>query len=161
MSDPAQLTEEAHAIAEAVARRLDGSGRTVAVAESLTSGSIACQLGAATNAGAWFAGGVIAYATAVKVEVLGVDPGPVVTARCARQMARGVAALTHADFAVSVTGVGGPDPDEGRPPGTVFVAVAGADGEKVAEHHFDGEPADVVQAATTEALRMLLAAVTA
>ncbi|MGC4938171.1 CinA family protein [Kribbella sp. DT2] len=53
---------------------------TVAVAESLTSGSLACQLGAATDASDWFAGGVVAYTTAVKVGVLGVDPGPVVTA---------------------------------------------------------------------------------
>jgi nicotinamide-nucleotide amidase len=161
MSSPAELTDDAHEVAEAIAGRLAGTEFTVAVAESLTSGSLACQLGAATNASAWFAGGVVAYTTAVKVHVLGVDAGPVVNARCARQMARGVAALTHADFAVSVTGVGGPDPDEGHPPGTVFLAVASAGGEKVAEHHFDGEPGKVVQAATLEALRMLLAAVSA
>jgi nicotinamide-nucleotide amidase len=161
VSSPAELTQDAHEVAEAIARRLADTELKVAVAESLTSGSLASQLGAATNASEWFAGGVVAYATAVKVRVLGVDPGPVVNARCARQMARGAVSVTQADFAVSTTGVGGPDPDEGQPPGTVFMAVASADGEKVAEHHFEGDPGEVVQAATLEALRMLLAAINA
>jgi nicotinamide-nucleotide amidase len=158
---PAEPTTEAHEIAEAIARRLAGTELTVAVAESLTSGNLAGRLGAAPNASDWFAGGVVAYTTTVKVHVLGVDPGPVVTARCARQMARGVLDLTRTDYAVALTGVGGPDPDEGHPAGTVFLAVASADGEKVAERHFDGDPGAVVQASTLEALRMLLAAIDA
>ena len=54
-----------------------------------------------------------------QVSRLGVDPGPVVTALAARQMAGGVARLLGADVAISVTGVGGPDEEEGQPPGTV------------------------------------------
>lgn len=64
------------------------------MAESLTSGSIAGRLGAAEAASDWFCGGVVAYASSVKYKVLGVDPGPVVTAPCARQMAQGVCDLT-------------------------------------------------------------------
>ena len=54
--------------------------------------------------------------------MLGVESGPVVTEAAALQMARGVARLFGADVALSVTGVGGPDPEEGKPPGTVCEA---------------------------------------
>lgn len=145
-------------LAEAVGRRCQETGRKVAVAESLTSGAVASRLGAAPEAGDWFAGGVVAYSVDVKTKVLGVDPGPVVTAPCARQMARGVAELTGAGFTVSTTGVGGPDPEEGHPPGTVFLAVATPDSEKVVERHFDGDPAEVVEATTRAAVELLLEA---
>ena len=59
--------------------------------------------------------GVVAYHAEVKSRILGVDPGPVVTAWAARQMARGVGRLLRADVAISVTGVGGPDEEEGQP----------------------------------------------
>jgi nicotinamide-nucleotide amidase len=65
-------------------------------------------------------------------------PGPVVTAECAEQMARGVARLTDSDLGLSATGVGGPDPEEGHPPGTVFLGLSTLNGVEVAEHHFDG-----------------------
>ena len=79
--------------AEAIARLLRENKQTVAVAESLTSGKLASRLGAAPEASNWFAGGVVAYAAHVKFEVLGVEPGPVVSEQCARQMARGVVRL--------------------------------------------------------------------
>jgi nicotinamide-nucleotide amidase len=159
VSDPAELTEDAAELAAMIARRLRQSERTVSVAESLTSGSLACHLGAAEEASEWFVGGVTAYASHVKFEVLGVDPGPVITARCARQMARGVARLTRSDVGVGITGVGGPDPVEGRPPGTVFIAVSSAEGEKVAAHQFDGDASEVVRAATVAAFSLLLSVV--
>ena len=58
-----------------------------------------------------------------------------------------------------MTGVGGPDPDEGKPAGTVFIAVATADGEDVAEYHFDGDPASVLEQSAAAALSMLLATI--
>lgn len=146
-------------LATSIAHALKRSGRTVAVAESLTSGSIASSLGAAERASDWFRGGVIAYSAEVKFDVLGVAEGSVVTAACAKQMALGVAELTGADFALAVTGVGGPEPEEGKPVGTVFAAVASPHGDRVEECHFDGEPAEIVRATTTHGLRMLAAAV--
>ena len=95
----------------------------VAAAESLTSGSVATRLGAGTDASVWFRGAIVAYAEDAKFRLLGVDPGPVVTASCATQMAQGVSRLFESQVGVAVTGVGGPEPVEGRPPGTVFVAV--------------------------------------
>jgi nicotinamide-nucleotide amidase len=154
------LTDEAAGIAERIAHVVREHGWTVAVAESLTSGKIASTLGAAPEASSWFAGGVVAYASEVKFKVLDVDPGPVVTARCAAQMARGVVRLLGADFAIAVTGVGGPEPDEGHPAGTVFVAVSSGADEEVAQHRFDGDPSQVVRQSTSAALQMLLATLT-
>lgn len=145
--------------AASIADALKLSGQSVAVAESLTSGSIASTLGAAEGASEWFRGGVVAYSSEVKFGVLGVKPGPVVTAACAKQMASGVAELTGAEFALAVTGVGGPKPEEGKPVGTVFAAVTSPHGDRVEECHFDGEPAEIVRATTAHALRMLAAVV--
>lgn len=149
--------DEANHLAERVAQALHGTNRTAATAESITCGSIAASLAAAHDASQWFHGGVVAYTRNVKFSVLGVDPGPVITAGCARQMAVGAARLLGADVAVGTTGVGGPDAEEGQPAGTVFIAVATGVGCQVREYHFDGEPPDVVRNATIQALRDLVA----
>ena len=128
----------------------------VAVAESLTGGEIACRLGAAPSSSTWFRGGVVAYAPQVKYSVLGAPEGPVVTPQTAAAMARGVARLMDADITVAVTGVGGPDAEEGHPPGTVWFGVA-VDGELYTEkQHFRGEPEDILRSTTAHALRLLL-----
>lgn len=152
------VTKAASELAEQVAALALGKGLLVAVAESLTSGAIASRLGAAQDASVWFAGGVVAYAPETKFRVLNVDRGPVANARCAVQMAKGCLDLLGADLAVGVTGVGGPDPDDGRPPGTVYVAISSPTGEIVDQHKFDGTPAEVVAQATVVALETLLAA---
>jgi len=103
---------------EAIASLARSHGFGIGVAESLTSGQVAADLGAGPQAASWFRGGLVAYASEVKFDVLGVRPGPVVSEECARQMAWGVASLLDADAVVATTGVGGPDPDEGEPPGT-------------------------------------------
>jgi nicotinamide-nucleotide amidase len=142
--------------ADAIASLAMRNGFRVGVAESLTCGKLAAQLGAAPNASEWFRGGVVAYASEVKFDVLGVTPGPVVTAECARQMALGVATVLDADATVAVTGVGGPDPEEGQPPGTVHVAawVRGVEtGELV---QVDGDPAEVLASTVPKALEVLL-----
>lgn len=143
--DPADL-------AERIATVLRDTGRTAAVAESLTGGSVSSRLAAAPGASEWFRGAVTAYAPEVKFSVLDVTPGPVITAACARQLAVGVARLLHADVAVATTGAGGPGPEEDRPPGTVFIAVTGGGDCRVREYHFEGDPAEIVAAATARAL---------
>jgi nicotinamide mononucleotide (NMN) deamidase PncC len=60
----------------------------------------------------------------VKFDLLDVDPGPVLTARAAEQMATGVRTLIRAEIGVSTTGVAGPDTEEGQPVGTLFVGIA-------------------------------------
>jgi nicotinamide-nucleotide amidase len=159
MSEPGAVNEESLRLAESIGNAVLNQHRSVAVAESLTSGSLGCHLGAAEESSQWFRGGVIAYTSDVKFSVLGVDLGPVITPGCARQMASGVANLMDADIGVALTGVGGPGPEEGKPEGTVFIAIVADDGEQVEEHHFSGGPAAVVYAATHQALVMLEARV--
>jgi nicotinamide-nucleotide amidase len=130
-------------------------GLTVATSESLTSGTIAKLLGAGPDAAEWFRGGIVAYHETVKFDVLGVPEGPVVTAECAEQMAEGTRSLLGADVVVSATGVGGPDPSEGKPAGTVFVAVATPEGVTCRELSLDGEPDEVLARTAVECLRLL------
>jgi nicotinamide-nucleotide amidase len=131
------------------------SGVSVATAESLTSGTVATRLGAGPDAADWFRGGIVAYQEPVKFDVLGVDEGPVVTPECAEQMARGARRLLGADVVVSATGVGGPEPSEGKPPGTVFVAVDTADDVTVRELSLDGDPPDVLDQTASRCLALL------
>jgi nicotinamide-nucleotide amidase len=113
-------------------------GATVAVAESLTGGLIGAELTAMPGSSATFAGGVIAYATPLKHSLLGV-PADLLAAQgavhpaVAAAMARGVRDRLGASYGLAVTGVAGPEPQDGRPVGTVHVAVAGS-GDEVITH---------------------------
>lgn len=131
----------------------------VAVAESLTCGSLASRIGAAAGSSEWLLGGVVAYSNEVKFRVLGVSKGDVITRECAAQMAEGVAKLTGADVGIAVTGVGGPGAEEGHSPGTVFLAVTVGGTTTVEQRHFPGTPGDVLEATTTAAIALALAAV--
>lgn len=146
-----RIDTDAERIAEA-AKRLDV---TIATAESLTGGAIAQALAKAPEASEWYAGGVVAYSVETKHRALGVPMGPVVTGPVARQMAEGVRELVGADAAVAVTGVGGPDDEEARPPGTVFLAVSRGDETRVKELALDGEPDEIVEKTVVAALESL------
>ncbi len=148
-------TERTDQFERQIADALLNSNRTAAVAESLTGGNISAGLSAIEGASDWFLGGVVAYAEEVKFDLLGVDRGPVITARSAEQMARGVSRLLHADLAVATTGVGGPGPQEGLPQGTVFIAVATPTTAYVQEYRFEGDPSEVVRQTTRQALQDL------
>lgn len=150
--------DAAQELASDLAEAIDERGWTVGTAESLTGGTIATLLAAAPRAGEWFRGSVVAYSPDVKFDLLGVDPGPVVTEDCARTMARSASRLLEADLVVSVTGVGGPEPDEGEPAGTAWFAVVTPDAEHAEEARFDGDPPEVVTASTEHALRLLIEA---
>lgn len=138
------------------------NGSTLATAESLTGGRLAALLTAVPGASETFRGGVVAYATAVKQSVLGVPDDlvarhGVVSPECAAAMARGARALTGATHAVATTGVAGPTEQEGKPPGTVFVAVAGPDGETALALELPGSREQVVDRTCQEALEAVAA----
>lgn len=76
----------------------------------------------ASGSSKWFRGGIVAYSATVKYDVLDVPHGPVVSEVAALAMARGVDRLLDADVAVAVTEVGGPDSQDGEPPGAVWAA---------------------------------------
>lgn len=110
--------------------RLQERGETLAVAESLTGGLVAAELTSVPGASQAFRGSVTAYATSLKRDVLGVD-GALLAERgavdpaVARSMAAGVRRVLGADWGISTTGVAGPEPQDGKPVGTVFIAVSG------------------------------------
>ena len=139
-----------------VARRLTELGLTLAVAESLTGGLVSSRLVGVPGASGWFRGGVVSYASQVKFDLLGVPEGPVVSAATAIAMAVGVRDRLRADVGLGVTGVAGPDEQEGRPVGTVFLglAVPGTPPEAV-EIRLPGDREQVRQFATIGLLDQL------
>jgi nicotinamide-nucleotide amidase len=110
-----------------VGRLLAARGMTVAVAESLTGGLVASRIVSVPGSSEWFKGGVVAYDSQVKFEVLGVPEGPVISAAAAEAMAEGVRRLLGADVGLATTGVAGPTEQEGHPPGTVWLGIAVGD----------------------------------
>jgi nicotinamide-nucleotide amidase len=98
----------------------------------------------------------VAYSSEVKHEVLDVPDGPVVSEEAADAMARGVRRLLRADLAIGVTGSGGPDPQDGQDPGTVFVGVDDGSGPEVHRLDLDGDPQEVLVVAAGEALALLV-----
>ncbi|KTR81409.1 CinA family protein [Leucobacter chromiiresistens] len=145
-------------LVERIAERAGASGATIAVAESLTGGQLGAALAAAPESGTWFRGGIIAYHPEVKFSLLGAPRGPVVTEPTAIAMAESTARLLLADIAVSVTGVGGPEPDEGKPAGTVVLAVTGGGSPTEVEHlSCSGDPVEVMQQTVEAALEAVLA----
>jgi nicotinamide-nucleotide amidase len=153
-ADEAAHEKTAARVAELAGER----GLTVAVAESLTGGQVSAALAAAPQASRWYRGAVIAYSTEVKHELLGVPTEEVVHAEAASAMARRARELLLADVAVGVTGAGGPSAQDGRDPGTVFLAVDAVDQHRVVKLEFDGsDPAEVVGRSTTATLDALVA----
>ncbi len=104
-------------------------GLTLALAESVTGGLVSGRLTQIAGASDVFRGAVVSYASDVKHDVLHVSPGPVVSETAAAQMAQGAKDLLGADVGLALTGVAGPDLQDGQPVGTLCVAVVLPDGQ--------------------------------
>jgi len=107
----------------AVAALLHARGLTLATAESLTGGLLGARLTDVAGASSWYRGGIVAYAAEIKHSLLDVPDGPVVSAPTAAAMATGARAVLGADVGIGLTGVAGPDEQDGQPVGTVFVGL--------------------------------------
>jgi nicotinamide-nucleotide amidase len=134
-------------------------GLHVATAESLTGGLVCGALTDVPGASAVVRGAVVAYATDVKAAVLGVDAallasGGAVQAEVARQMAEGACRVLGADVGIATTGVAGPDPQDGQPVGTAFVAVAWRGRVEVRKLGLSGERARIRQSCVEAALEL-------
>lgn len=121
---------------EVIGRMLQDRGWRVACAESLTGGALGARLTEIPGASLWFAGSAVCYTNEAKRQVLGVPEaileGPgAVSEECARAMAEGARLLYGAEVGVALTGVAGPEEQERRPPGTVWVAVLGGGGDEL------------------------------
>ena len=150
----------APAVAAEIVARLSAAGQTVAVAESLTGGLVTAALTDIAGASVVVRGGVVAYATDLKAHVLGVEKvllarAGAVDADVAEQMASGVRTLMGATYGLATTGVAGPDQAEGKPVGTVFVAVAGPGTSRVKALSLSGDRAQVRTHSVLAVLRLL------
>ena len=122
--------EEESSIEQIIGNQLIKSNTTLAVAESCTGGRIGAQFTANPGASAYFKGGVIAYDTTIKTQVLGVDKPliethSVVSTEVAEAMALGVQKLYNSDYAIATTGNAGPSKgDSDAEVGTVCIAIA-------------------------------------
>ncbi len=128
---------------------------TVAVAESVTGGYVSGRLCAVPGASQVFQGGVVAYQPEVKFDLLGVEEGPVVTEGAALAMAHGVRRALKADIGLATTGVAGPDEAEGKPVGTVCLAVAGSMAERAVTIRLPGDRERIRQFSTITLLDLL------
>jgi nicotinamide-nucleotide amidase len=139
---------------------LTGQRRTIAVAESLTGGLLGATITAVPGASVVFRGGVIAYATDLKAALLGV-PAELLAARgavdpdVAAAMAAGVQQRLGADIGVSTTGVAGPDPADGKPPGTVHIAVRAGGSTVVETLALAGSRSDIRRHTVARCLRLV------
>jgi len=153
--------EAARELAVLVLDRLRAEGQTVAVAESLTGGLVAAALTDVPGASAAFRGGVVAYATELKAELLGVDAVMLrrhgaVYPQVAAAMAQGVRARLGATYGVATTGVAGPEPSDGPPVGTAHIAVSVADDTVVRTIALAGDRHDIRRLTVEHALGLLL-----
>jgi nicotinamide-nucleotide amidase len=144
----------------AVMARLRAGAVTVAVAESLTGGLLTATLTDLPGSSAVVRGGLVVYATDLKASLAGVSSELLaqrgaVDPDVAVELARGARTRLGATFGVGVTGVAGPDIQDGQPVGTVFLAVAGPVDETVAARHFGGDRAQIRAAAVAGALELL------
>lgn len=135
-------------------------GATVAIAESLTGGLLTAALTETPGASLTVRGGLVVYATELKATLAGV-PAALLEERgavdpdVAVALARGVRARLGATYGLGVTGVAGPDPQDGKAVGTVFLALAGPSDETVAQRGFAGDRA-AIRAAAVEAMLDIL-----
>ena len=140
-----------------VHRLLAARGHTVAVAESLTGGMLGEVLTAMPGSSVTFLGGIIAYASAAKSALLGVDPALLeargaVDPQVAAAMARGARERLGSSHGVSTTGVAGPDEQDGRAPGTVHIGLSSPAGERVLSLRLPGDRERVRQVTVVHAL---------
>jgi nicotinamide-nucleotide amidase len=144
-----------------VADGLRSRGLTLAVAESCTGGLLGARITARPGSSDYFVGGVISYANQAKMDLLDVPPGMLaqhgaVSDEVARAMAEGARAALGADYALSVTGVAGPDggtPD--KPVGLVYLGCAGPSGTSARKSSFPGDRETVRTFSATGALHLL------
>jgi nicotinamide-nucleotide amidase len=144
---------------QALALLADASA-TLATVESLTGGRLAAVVTAVPGASASYLGGFVTYATALKESLVGVphelvERYGVVSAECAQAMATGCREATGATYALATTGVAGPDRQEWKPVGTVFVGIAGPEGVSALAMELVGDRHQIQDRACREALSAL------
>ena len=147
-----------------VGRLLKASGKTLSVAESCTGGMISHLITSVPGSSAYYLGSVTSYAVSVKEQVLGVPADTIekcglVSGEVAAAMAEGVRRVTGSDYAVSTTGLAGPDGDAFNPVGTVWIGVAGPKGTKTVKKLFKNDRKRNIERFAASALDFLRLAI--
>lgn len=163
VSDPSDFSDMSD-LSVLAGQLLKQRGVTIATAESCTGGRLAAALNAQSGASAYYMGSVVAYDNTVKTNVLGVSQETLntfgaVSEYTVREMAEGVRALMHTDFAIATSGIAGPlGGTEDKPVGTVWIAWATADGTVAECFHFGAarEREQITMRAVTAALVRLI-----
>lgn len=161
MTDGGEEVELADMVAGAAVRELDARKLTLAVAESLTGGLLASTFVEIPGVSSVFRGGLVVYATDLKHALAGV-PDELLAERgavdgdVALALAAGARTRCGADYGVATTGVAGPDPQDGKPVGTVFVAVAGPTDSAVRELALGGSRNEIRDGAVRSACALLV-----
>jgi nicotinamide-nucleotide amidase len=155
----AALPVGVESLAAALGRTLTERGESCAVAESLTGGLLGAELSETPGSSAYFLGSLVCYSTEAKRVLAGVDDaivdGPgVVSEPAARALAEAAVERFAADLGLSATGVAGPDPQEGKPPGTVFVGAAYRGRSQATLVRARGDRANIKAFAVTAALNL-------
>src|SRR5690606_25126104 len=130
------FSEQKQTLAQRVGELLLQRNETVALAESCTGGMLGAQLTRTPGSSAYFSGGVVSYSNASKINLLGVQPQTLqqhgaVSCPCAEEMAQGALNHFHSTWALSITGIAGPDGGSAeKPVGTVWICLAHQNGQK-------------------------------
>ncbi|WP_447003689.1 CinA family protein [Saccharothrix isguenensis] len=148
--------------AEDVVRALLARGETVATAESLTAGMVTVELTSVPGSSAVVRGGLVVYATDLKHALAGVDGALLaehgaVHPEVARQLAEGARERCGATWGLGLTGVAGPDPQDGVAPGTVHIGLSGSSHSSVESLTLGGDRHQVRAGSAAAALDLLLA----
>jgi len=155
------MSSEAFTVLNNLHTRLIEANQTVSVAESCTGGLLGAALTEQPGSSSYFFGGVQAYANSVKEELLGVSHETLlsfgaVSEEVASEMALGIKRLTGSDWAISTTGIAGPDGGtDDKPVGTVWISVADSDGVYSQMLSLSGSRSEIRESTVDEALNML------
>lgn len=144
-----------------VLQALEARGWSLALAESLTGGLLADAFVSVPGASKVLRGSIVAYASEIKHELLGVDDSLLaevgaVDPGVAIEMAVGAANKLGADVGVSATGVAGPDEQDGNPVGTVFIGIVTPSGSDVVPLQLSGTRQEIREQAVSAAVEALL-----
>lgn len=134
---------------------------TIASAESLTGGMLASSIVDVPGASKSFKEGFVTYCDEAKIRTLGVSPDTIkkhgaISEETAREMAKGAAKSSGCDIAVSTTGNAGPDCDEGKAAGLVYIGIYANGVAEAFEFHFKGGRESVRKQTVAAAAKLLI-----
>ncbi len=155
------MDTELSILVKEIAAKLSGEKLMLAVAESCTGGFLSNAITNLPGSSKFFTLSVVSYSEDVKKSLLGVGPSVLkkhgmVSEETAVAMARGVMKLGHADAALAVTGVAGPERMEDKDVGLVFIAACVRDRVEAQGLKLSGDREEIKQQASLEALKFLL-----